>query len=404
MNVKSIALSEVAEFNPPAPALAADEEVSFVPMAAVSELGVMHVTEHARVADLKSGYSYMRTGDVLVAKITPCFENNKIAVASLDRPHGYGSTEFHVIRPRKEKLEARFLVHFLRQDQIRTAGERRMTGSAGQRRVPKQFLGELAVPLPPLDEQRRIAAILDQADDLRRKRREALGRLEKLSQMLFLAAVGEDNSHPHVKLSSACELITDGTHYTPTYAAKGTIFLSARNVVSGVVDWDNIKFIPDSLHMELQKRISPRLNDVLLAKNGTTGVAALVDRDLVFDIYVSLALLRAGSSLLPQFLLAALNSPSCKKQFDGALKGIGVPNLHLKDIREAKIPLPPLPLQHAFAARVAEIDKLKAHHRAHLARLDALFACLQHRAFRGDLSAPSFSRAREKAASRSEVG
>ena len=85
------------------------------------------------------------------------------------------------------------------------------------------------------------------------------------------------------------------------------------------------------------------------------------------------------------FLHAALNSPLSKKQFNAALKGIGVPNLHLKDIRGTKIPVPPLPLQQTFATRIASIQALKATHRRALAALDALFASLQQRAFAGAL-------------------
>ena len=94
-------------------------------------------------------------------------------------------------------------------------------------------------------------------------------------------------------LKDLCTIdITDGTHKTPTYADEGYIFLSSKNVTSGVIDWENVMYIPESLHNELYKRIAPQKNDILLAKNGSTGVAAIVDRDEVFDIYVSLALIR----------------------------------------------------------------------------------------------------------------
>jgi type I restriction enzyme S subunit len=122
-----------------------------------------------------------------------------------------------------------------------------------------------------------------------------------------------------------------------------------------------------------------------LAKNGTTGVAAIVDRDCIFDIYVSLALLRPKDEVLPIYLHGALNSPMCSKQFRAALKGIGVPNLHLNEIRHARIPHPSLALQREYASRIAAVEKLKAAHRNSLVWLDGLFAVLQHRAFRGEL-------------------
>ena len=144
------------------------------------------------------------------------------------------------------------------------------------------------------------------------------------------------------KLSEVCEKITDGTHQTPTYFDDGVLFLSSRNVTSGTIDWENVKYIDDKQHGEMQRRVSPRLNDILLAKNGTTGVAAMVDRDVPFDIYVSLALLRPLAAVRPTFLLHFINSPLAKQQFTKRLKGIGVPNLHLEEIREVEIPVPPL--------------------------------------------------------------
>ncbi|MEP7337972.1 MAG: restriction endonuclease subunit S [Acidobacteriota bacterium] len=142
------------------------------------------------------------------------------------------------------------------------------------------------------------------------------------------------------KLSQVCEKITDGTHQTPTYFDNGFLFLSSRNVTSGEIDWENVKYIDAKQHEEMQRRVSPRLNDILLAKNGTTGVAAIVDKDVTFNIYVSLALLRPLDAVLPKFLLYFINSPIAKKQFNKRLKGVGVPNLHLEEIREVELSYP----------------------------------------------------------------
>ena len=140
------------------------------------------------------------------------------------------------------------------------------------------------------------------------------------------------------KLDDLCEFITDGTHQTPEYCEEGgVIFLSSKDVTERKINWDDVKHIPDSLHEKLYKRLSPQKNDILLAKNGTTGVAAIVDRDEIFDIYVSLAVLRPIKSIYPKYLLYAINSPVAKRQFDAGLKGIGVPNLHLGVIRETVI-------------------------------------------------------------------
>ena len=150
------------------------------------------------------------------------------------------------------------------------------------------------------------------------------------------------------RLPTICEIpITDGTHQTPTYSDKenGIPFLSSKDVTSQRIEWSKIKYITKDLHEQLQKRVKPQRNDILLAKNGTTGVAALVETDEIFDIYVTLALIRPTNIINPVYLLFLMNSPFCKKQFNGHLTGIGVPNLHLNDICKTLIPIPPISIQ-----------------------------------------------------------
>ena len=150
--------------------------------------------------------------------------------------------------------------------------------------------------------------------------------------------------------------ITDGTHQTPTYTSKenGIPFISSKDVTSQKINWDNIKYITKELHEELYKRVAPQKNDILLAKNGTTGVAAIVEDSRVFDIYVTLAVIRPSQNISAQYLYRIINSGFCKEQFDSHLTGIGLPNLHLTDIKKTIIPLPPYAEQIRI---VAEIEK-----------------------------------------------
>ena len=177
-----------------------------------------------------------------------------------------------------------------------------------------------------------------------------------------------------IPLKDLCTMdITDGTHKTPTYVEEGYIFLSSKNVTSGVIDWENVMYIPESLHNELYKRIAPQKNDILLAKNGTTGVAAIVDRDEVFDIYVSLALIRPDTTkVLPKYLLHAVNSHTTKQFFDSHLKGIGVPNLHLTHIREAPIKVPSITEQQHITDVLDKISEIIILRKEQLAKLDQL--------------------------------
>ena len=167
---------------------------------------------------------------------------------------------------------------------------------------------------------------------------------------------------PIKKLEEICEFIKDGTHQTPTYTQdkiNGVKFLSSKDVTSKKIDWTEIKYIPKTLHSELSTRVSPQKGDILLAKNGTTGVAAVVDTDDVFDIYVSLALLRPLPGNNVFYLWSAINSRDSKNQFDSKLKGVGVPNLHLSEIKKTEIIIPPLELQNQYVQFANQLDKLK---------------------------------------------
>ena len=186
-----------------------------------------------------------------------------------------------------------------------------------------------------------------------------------------------------VQLQDICELIKDGTHQTPEYTEdkkNGYKFLSSKDVTGGYIDWEHTKYIPKSLHDQLYKRIAPRKGDILLAKNGTTGIGALVDRNEVFDIYVSLAILRP-TGVNQTYLLCAINSDESKFQFESSLKGVGVPNLHLGEIKKVKILLPPLELQNQFAQFVEQVEKSKTQVQKSLDEAQLLFNSLMQEYF-----------------------
>ena len=174
-----------------------------------------------------------------------------------------------------------------------------------------------------------------------------------------------------VRLADICSVITDGTHQTPTYSNDGYIFLSSKNVTTGKIDWENVMYIPESLHEQLYARLAPQRGDILLAKNGTTGFSAVVDRDCVFDIYVSLALLRTFQNEIdPYYLRHIMSSSFVQEQFKANLKGIGVPNLHLENIRNTYIPICSMKEQSRILTKIdslaAYIDKIE-HEKGELA-------------------------------------
>ncbi len=141
-----------------------DVEVSFVPMKCVQELtGHVDVSLSRRYGHVKKGYTAFTDDDVIFAKITPCMENGKVGLpAGLTNGIGVGSTEFHVVRRLDPHIPREFLFHFLVRQDFRREARMHMTGSAGQLRVPKAYLSEVSVPLPPFPEQHRIVARIEE--------------------------------------------------------------------------------------------------------------------------------------------------------------------------------------------------------------------------------------------------
>ncbi|WP_287819712.1 restriction endonuclease subunit S [Achromobacter sp.] len=159
-----IAIEEIADVNPRVDkaSIPDDLPVSFVPMPAVGAAdGTIHVEETRPASKVKKGFTAFLEGDVLFAKITPCMENGKMAVVpALVNGYGFGSTEFHVLRP-KPGMDAKYLYYYVSSQSFRREAERHMTGAVGQRRVPTTYLKECKIPVAPLDQQKRIVAEIE---------------------------------------------------------------------------------------------------------------------------------------------------------------------------------------------------------------------------------------------------
>ena len=262
------------------------------------------------------------------------------------------------------ELNQQYLYYYLKSDFALYRIKAVATGSVRDN-LKLEMLKNFPIRIPSVEEQEYIVQALEKAKNIINLRRSVLQKLDDLIKARFVEMFGlvRNNVYGYkIKmLQDVCEPIKDGTHQTPTYvndAQHGFKFLSSKDVTSGKINWSKIKYIPSDLHEELYAKIKPKRGDILLAKNGTTGVAAVVETDEIFDIYVSLALLRP-IDMNSIYLWAAVNSADTKHQFDSSLKGIGVPNLHLGEIKKAKIIVPPLELQNQFADFVHQIDKSK---------------------------------------------
>ena len=160
-------LGDCCELNPRRPNLSLKDtdKVSFVPMPSVSENGCLQDVTDEEYGKVKKGFTYFENGDVLFAKITPCMENGKGAIAEgLTNNIGMGSTEFHVLRPIEELSSPYWLLALTRLQIFRERARKNMTGTGGQKRVPANYLENFMVGLPPIEEQSRFENIYKQAD------------------------------------------------------------------------------------------------------------------------------------------------------------------------------------------------------------------------------------------------
>ena len=162
--------TEVVIFNPKKSEVKKDMEIeaSFVPMEAIGTDGSFSIKRSGKIKDFYKGYTYFKDGDVIFAKITPCFENGKIAIVNhCTNKIGFGTTEFHVARPISGKTNAEWVMNLLRNDSLHTYASSKMAGSAGQKRIQTPFFEKLGVYLPPLELQNRFADFVHLVDKSR---------------------------------------------------------------------------------------------------------------------------------------------------------------------------------------------------------------------------------------------
>ena len=391
-------IAEVCEVNPRLrKKLAANDMVAFVGMSGLDATSAIATDSEQRpYADVAKAYTSFEHGDVLVAKITPCFENGKIAQAAVSTKIAFGSTEFHVLRPIADRVDRRYLLHFLRRPSVLQLGEQRMTGAGGQRRVPARLFEELHIPLPPIEEQRRIAAVLDAADALRANRRQALAKLDTLTQAIFIDMFSRNgwDSWPSQPVESVANPGKGAIRTGPfgsqllheEFVDDGVAVLGIDNAVQNRFAWGKRRFITEKKYAQLSRfTVSP--GDVLVTIMGTCGRVAVVPNDIPRSINTKhLCCVTVNKEVcLPEWLWACLRfHPAVLDQL-GATHGAVMPGLNMGKIKQAEIPVPPLNDQRRFAERMAATVYHQEVSDRSRVQVETLFASLQQRAFRGEL-------------------
>lgn len=331
----------------------------------------------------------MKPGDILFSHINSVEHIGKCAVYRGNPEKLVHGMNLLCLRCDEEKLFPEFAKYLIRENSFRSRLSNYINKAVNQASVSIGNLKSIPVSVPSLPEQRRIAAILDQVDALRSKRREALAQLDNLTQSVFIEMFGDYQSvftrWPVKKLGDLLDFLTSGSRgWAEYYADTGALFLRIQNVLRDELSLDDVAYVnaPDSVEA---KRTEVREGDVLLSITADLGRTAVIPHGIgKAHINQHLSILRT-QAVVPKFLSAFMSSEAGQLEILSRNKQGVKAGLNFDDIRSFRIPLPPHQLQLEFAQRAQRVVDQKALQHKSLVELDRLFASLQHRAFRGEL-------------------
>jgi type I restriction enzyme S subunit len=329
----------------------------------------------------------LKTGDIVFAR-TGATTGKSFLIRSCPSGAVFAS---YLIRVRPSaSVDSGYLARFFQTPDYWRYVTRSSTGTA-QAGVNASNLKKLSVPLPPLEEQYRIAAILDKADAVRRKRKEAIALTEELLRSAFLEMFGDPVTNPNgwtlSKLSDVCDKITDGTHHSPPTLSEGVPYITAKHLkVHGLEFFSDPWFVSEEEHKKIYSRCNPEKGDVLYIKDGaTTGIAAINNYDFEFSMLSSLALLKVGKYITSEYLCDWLNNKSVRSSHLKNIAGAAITRLTLAKIKNFYIPIPPLSLQTEYKSIKLKITEVTFDIKKQEAESLNLFNSLLQRAFRGEL-------------------
>ena len=393
---KWLALSEIALINPPRQPdipYGPDTPVTFVPMSGVSDdTGTIAWPETRPLDAVSKGYTYFEEGDVLFAKITPCMQNGKHAIArELVNGFGFGTTEFHVIRP-GDTVTPDWIHRFLRQPWLLEEATRHFRGAVGQQRVPKEFLQNLSIPLPPRAEQKRIVGVLnDQMAAVERAKKAAAERLEAaqalreaLLETMFDST--ESLEWPEKRISDVCAI--SSRQVDPRLDEyKDLPHVNGENIESGS---GRILYLKSSAELGMRSgKYLFRQGDVLYSKlRPYLRKATWVNFDGLCsaDMY---PLTPIPSKVTKEFLSLVLLSSQFTKYADEESKRSRMPKLNRQQLMRWKQRIPPIDQQVAIVNRLNSqqqfVDSVKRDTQAAIAEIEAMPSALLRRAFSGEV-------------------
>jgi type I restriction enzyme, S subunit len=265
-------------------------------------------------------------------------------------------------------------------------------GGVGLKHVTRGVVEDLEIPLPTLAEQGRVAKVLDQAETLRAKRRAALAKLDTLTQSIFLDLFGDPlrnlngfRTRRLIELVDPQRGVSYGVVQRGDHVEDGVPVIRIRDVVDGEISPASLKRTTAAIAGRYRRTIL-RGGELVISIRGTIGRCAIVPHELAGgNITRELALIPISDTESSMFLLALLRDSAVQQRIVGDVKGVAQRGINLEDLRELPVIQPPKAKVDGFSRQIGALQRLKVAHLSSLTELDALFAVLQHRAFRGEL-------------------
>lgn len=383
--------------------------------------------------------------DILVVKDGAT--TGKVSIVNNDFPYKVACVNEHVFICRLIKnINVNYCFFFLRshvgQEQIMSS----FHGGA-QGGINSEFVHAISIPLPPLKEQKRIVekldALLPRVKSAKARLKKIPVILKKFRQSVLAAACSgkltedwREKQDPSLKnghdllidvndfiqsnrikikkgasdqldnhfdppitwaithMSNLSYKIVDGVHKKPNYTNSGVPFIQVRNLTAGSgIDFTDVKYVSEKDHEEFYKRANPEKGDILISKDGTLGITRVINTDIVFSIFVSVALVKPFKNFISsQYLCHFINSPFGVLANKNIGEGTGLQHLHLEDLRSLAIPLPPLEEQQEIVRRVEKLfaltDSLESKYKEAFARVEKIEQSILAKAFRGELVEP----------------
>ncbi|HGM7836158.1 TPA: restriction endonuclease subunit S [Pseudomonas aeruginosa] len=326
-------------------------------------------------------------GDVLVATVRPNL--NGVAVVPAELNGATASTGYCVLRADEKNLHGRYLFHWVQTGSFVEDMMSKPTG-ANYPAVSDKIVKESKIPLPPLPEQKRIAAILDKADAIRRKRQQAIQLADDFLRAVFLDMFGDPVTNPKgwdtCKFEALTSLVTYGLTVRPEYHEEGIPLISAREIRTGELDFESCPKISRSDFDALSEKGRPKKDDILFSKTGSIGHCAIVKSELDFAVTQNAARIVPNKEVCdPIFLLAFMRTNYFYDLANKEAKGNAVKDLQLGIMKDFPMYIPPISLQKKFVDVYSKASLLSEKVSGGSILLNSNFGALSQAAFSGQL-------------------